>query len=230
MRHRFGKTVVIALGGSLVHPDGLDVAFLKKWERFLRTELRTGRRFVLAVGGGRLARRFQEAAQAVHPVAADDKDWLGIHATRLNAHLVRTIFRDVADPVVIDTEGRLRRLTRPVTVASGWQPGWSTDYIAARLAADFHVPEFVVAGKPAYVYTEDNVKHPDAKPLLELTWPAYRKMIPSTWRPGLHAPVDPVAARLAATRKLAAIVVNGQNLANLKDLLRGREFAGTIVK
>ena len=90
----------------------------------------------------------------------EDKDWIGIHATRLNAHLLRTIFRDVADPVVIDIRGKIKKLRAPMTIASGWRPGWSTDYVAMRIAADFGVHEAVIAGKPAHVYNKDHASTP----------------------------------------------------------------------
>jgi hypothetical protein len=36
-----------------------------------------------------------------HHLPDEDLDWLGVHATRLNAHLFRTIFRDLAHPVIL---------------------------------------------------------------------------------------------------------------------------------
>lgn len=119
------KIVVVALGGSIIHPDGIDVAFLKKFKKFLVPYLRHGMKFVLVIGGGNLARHFQDAAHKVSRLTDEDKDWIGIHATRLNGHLIRTIFREVADPVMIDARHKLPRLARPLTVAAGWRPGWS---------------------------------------------------------------------------------------------------------
>jgi uridylate kinase len=229
MKYQFGKTVVIALGGSIVHPDGIDAAFLRQFKKFLAPFLRRGTRFVLVVGGGTLARRFQEAAHAVARVKDEDKDWLGIHATRLNAHLLRTVFRDVADPVVIDTRGRLKKLAYPVTIASGWRPGWSTDYVALQLAADLGVHEAVIAGSPSHVYNKDHAKFKDAKPFNALTWREYRRLIPRAWKPGLHAPVDPIGAALAARTGAKAIIVNGRALGNFAALLNGKEFHGTII-
>ncbi|HEX4104083.1 MAG TPA: UMP kinase [Candidatus Paceibacterota bacterium] len=229
MKYKFGKTVVVALGGSIVHPDGIDAAFLKKFKKFIGPFLRRGTKFVLVVGGGRLARRFQEAAHAVSRVTDEDKDWLGIHATRLNAHLLRTVFRDVADPVVIDARYRLRKLTHPVTIAAGWRPGWSTDYVALQLAADYKVPEAIIAGSPTHVYDKDYSKYPDATRFHELTWPAYRRLIPRAWKPGLHAPVDPVGAALGARTGTKAIIVGGRDLKNFSALLNGKEFRGTII-
>lgn len=229
MNYRFGKTIIVALGGSIVHPDGIDTRFLNNFKKFLSPFLRRGIRFVLVVGGGKLARRFQEAAREVAKVNDEDKDWIGIHATRLNAHLLRTIFRGVADPVIIDSRGKLKKLKHPVTIAAGWRPGWSTDYVAMRIAADFGVPEAVIAGKPAHVYDKDNAKYADAKPLRKLAWREYRKLIPAKWKPGLHAPVDPVAAALGNSENIKAIIIDGRNLANFRDLLNGKEFRGTII-
>jgi len=229
MKYQFTKTIVVALGGSIVHPNEIDTKFLKDFKKFLAPFLRRGFKFVFVVGGGDLARRFQGAAHKVSKLTDDDKDWIGIHATRLNAHLLRTIFRDVADPVIIDNRGKLPRLKYPVTIAAGWRPGWSTDYVAMRIAADFGVPEAIIAGKPSHVHAKDPSKYPDAKKFDEIGWRAYRKLVPAKWKPGLHAPVDPVAAALGDKDHVKAIIVDGRDMKNFAALLNGKEFQGTIV-
>lgn len=233
MKHEFGRIIVVALGGSIVYPEQIDYVFLRRFKKFILRLIKKGRKFVIVVGGGRLSRIYQEAASKVSKLTNEDKDWLGIHATRSNAHLLRTIFREVADPVVIDKRFKIKDLRYKVTIASGWRPGWSTDYIAAALAVDFKIPEIIIAGKPAYVYDRDphpkNGKKVDAKPLRELTWAHYRRMIPAKWVPGTHAPVDPIGAKLAEEKRIKAIIINGKNLKNFENLLQGRNFRGTII-
>jgi uridylate kinase len=229
MKHSFTKTIVVALGGSIVHPDEIDTKFLKDFKKFLAPFLRRGVKFVFVIGGGSLARRFQDAAHKVSKLTNDDKDWIGIHATRLNAHLLRTIFRDVADPVIIDARGKVSKLKYPVTIAAGWRPGWSTDYVAMRLAADFGIPETIIAGKPSHVYEKDPTKFPRAKKFDEISWKAYRKLVPTKWNPGLHAPVDPIAAALGDKEDVQAIIINGRDMKNFRALLNGDEFKGTII-
>jgi uridylate kinase len=229
MRHKFGKTVVVALGGSIIYPDDIDSGFIRELKKFIERHTKQGHRFVLVMGGGRVARTYQIAAANVAPLANEDKDWLGIHATRLNAHLIRTVFRKVAHPVVIDTRHKIKKLSYPVTVAAGWHPGWSTDYVATALAFDFGAGEVIIAGKPDYVYDKDPHAHDDAKPLPELSWKDYRKLIPSKWVPGSHAPVDPVASRFGSEKKMKAIIINGKDLKNFDAMLKGREFKGTII-
>jgi len=228
MKYNLGRTVVVALGGSIIYPDGIDIAFLKRFRAFLKPFL-SRYKFIIVVGGGRLSRIFQDAAGRISQIKDEDKDWIGIHATRLNAHLLRTIFRDVADPVVIDARYRRRRLAYPLTIASGWRPGWSTDYVAVQLAADFGIGEVIIAGKPSHVYNKDHAEYKDARPIYTILWREYRKLIPSRWIPGLHTPVDPVAARTAEKAGINAIVIYGRDFKNFANLLRGKEFRGTII-
>ena len=70
MKYTFRNTVVIALGGSIVHPDGIDAVYLKKFKAFLAPLFKKGTggkrmKFVMVVGGGTLSRRFQDAAAQV---------------------------------------------------------------------------------------------------------------------------------------------------------------------
>ena len=229
MRYKFSKTVVIALGGSIMYPEAIDISFLKKFRKFILKKLRNGSRFIIVAGGGRIARVYQNAAHKVVKMSDEDKDWLGIHSTRANAHLLRTIFKDVADPVIIDSRDKMKTLKYPVTIASGWRPGWSTDYISIAIAEHFKVKEAVIAGKPAHVYDKDPHKYAGAKELHELTWKKYRKLIPAKWKPGLHSPVDPVGAELGEKKGIAAIIINGKDLKNFEQMLSGKEFKGSII-
>src|SRR5688500_4293809 len=96
--------IVISVGGSLIVPDGgINTVFLQKLNECIRSHVAKGKRFFLVAGGGRLARTYRDAGKAViGSLAEGDLDWLGIHATRLNAHLLRTIFQDIANPRIID--------------------------------------------------------------------------------------------------------------------------------
>ncbi len=229
MRYPIGKTVVIALGGSVIYPDAIDTSFLREFKKFVLSFTPQGWRFVLVTGGGHVARVYQQAAAKLTTLTDEDQDWLGIHATRANAHLIRTIFREAANPVVVDARHKVKALTYSVTVGGGWHPGWSTDYVALAIAHDLHIPEVVIAGKPAYVYNKDPQKFKSAKPILECSWEEYQKLIPRKWSPGSHSPVDPIAAKLGAETGTRAIIVNGKNLKNLRSLLLGKEFKGTVI-
>lgn len=225
------KKFVIDLGGSVVAPQEIDVAFLKKFYLFLKKEIKRGNQFIIIVGGGGVARRYQNAAASITKVSNKDKDWLGIYATQLNAQLLRIVFKKEATPIVFDKRFKIKNFSRyPVIIGTGWKPGWSTDFVTTQIAIDFNIKQVIILGKPPYVYTADFEKYKKAKPIKKISWEDYLKLIPSEWSPGLRAPVDPIAARLAKKENIKAIVAFGRNLNNLRKILRGEKFKGTILE
>lgn len=229
MKNGAKNIFVISLGGSIVCPNGVDIGFLKKFKKLTDEQIKRGARFVLVIGGGRISREYQKAAGSISKVVDEDKDWIGIHATRLNAHLLRTIFRNICDPVIIDSKEKIKPLRYPITIGAGWRPGWSTDYVSVAIAKGLGVDQVIFAGKPDYVYNKDNQKFKDAKPFTILSWKEYEKLIPKKWSPGFHSPVDPVATRLAKSSGIAGIIVGGRDLKNFKDLLNEKKFKGTVI-
>jgi uridylate kinase len=222
---------VIALGGSIVCPSEVNIAYLREFHAFLLKQIKLGQRFVLVVGGGGPARHYQKAASEIVTVSDEDKDWIGIHATRLNAHLLRTIFQEEANPIIFEARGKISEFgDYSVIIGAGWRPGWSTDFVTTQIAADFGVSQAIILGKPDYVYDKDNQLYPDAKAIEKMTWEEYMRLIPSEWTPGIHAPVDPVAARLAQESNLEIIVAGGKDLMNVKNILDGKQFKGTTIK
>ena len=224
------KTFVIDLGGSIIHPDELNVPYLKEFYDFILGQVARGRKFIIVVGGGKLCRKYQQAATEVAGINDEDKDWIGIHATRLNAHLLRTIFIKQAHPVILKQRHKVTDFgDHSIIIGAGWHPGWSTDFVAVQTAADFKINEVIILGRPDYVYDKDNQKFDDAEPFEKLTWGQYAKLIPAQWSPGMSAPVDPVAAKLAQSANIKVIVASGADLVNVGKILNGEKFKGTTI-
>jgi uridylate kinase len=229
----YGETYIIKLGGSLIFPQGgLATDYLRQFQIFIRKQVATyRRRFFIFVGGGQVARQYRDAGRAIvgHELTDEDLDWLGIHATRLNAHLLRTVFRDLAHPVIIKDYSVIQKPEKPVVIAAGWKPGWSTDYPAAILAQDYHVKTIFKLSNTDYIYDKDPNIYPDARPFERLSLTEYRAMIGETWSPGSHAPFDPIATKLAAELDLTIIYLNGTHLDNFENALNGKPFVGTTI-
>ncbi len=224
-------TLVVSVGGSLVVPNGgVDYTFLKDFKKLISKHIKNNWRFVVVVGGGGTARQYQQAARKIGQLTRDDLDWLGIHSTRLNGHLMRTIFRDVAHPAMLKDPTRpLGNWKKPVLVAAGWKPGWSTDYVATRLAKRLKSKVIINLSNIDYVYDKDPNKYKSAKPICDISWKDFREMVGNEWDPGMNAPFDPVASRLAHRSGINVVIMNGKNIKNFDDLLRGKNFVGTVV-
>lgn len=235
MANSYTDKMIISVGGSLIVPNGgIDTAFLTKLNNFLRHQLtkHKNRQFFLVIGGGMTARHYRDAGREVvgHELTREDMDWLGIHATRLNAHLMRTIFQDIAHLHIIEHYDIIRKVTEQVVIASGWKPGWSTDYCAVLLCEDYGAKTVVNLSNIAQVYDKDPKHHPDAKPIDKIGWPEFRQLVGDDWTPGLNAPFDPIAAKKAQEVGTRVIVLNGNDFANLENFFENRDFVGTTIE
>lgn len=235
MGNKSGKErIVISVGGSLIVPNGgIATQFLMKLNSFIRNQLaqHPKRQFFLVIGGGSTARHYIDAGKEVvgHELTTEDLDWLGIHSTRLNAHLVRTIFQDIAHPQIIEHYEFIRKAEEPVVVASGWKPGWSTDYCATLLCEDYDVRTVINLSNIPQVYNKDPRKFKDAKPISKISWPDFRKIIGDEWTPGLNAPFDPIAAKKAQELGMKVIIMAGTDIENMKHYFDGKPFLGTTI-
>ncbi len=221
---------VISLGGSLIVPNEIDIKFLRKFKNLIEKFIQKGKKFIIIVGGGKTARNYQKAAKKIVKVDNEDLDWLGIHSTRLNAHLLRTIFKKDAYFRVIKNPKEKVNFKEKILIAAGWKPGFSTDYDAVLLAKTHKSKTILNLTDVDYVYDKDPHKFKDAKFFKNLTWNEYLKLIDSKWIPGMSAPFDPLASKLAKKFNLEVVILNGRKLKNLENFLNGRKFKGTIIK
>lgn len=229
------EKIVISLGGSLVVPNGgIDISFLKKFNDFIRKKLieHSGRQFFIIVGGGSTARHYRDAGREVleHELTTDDLDWLGIHATRMNAHLIRTIFRDIAHPYILKHYEIIRKVEESVIVGSGWKPGWSTDFCSTMVCEDYDVNKIINLSNIEKVYDKDPKKFDGAYAIDRISWADFRKIVGDEWIPGMNVPFDPVASKKAEELGLQVVFLKGDNFENLEKYFAGSEFVGTVIE
>lgn len=236
---------IISLGGSIIVPaqkdtvtDSLvDINFLSGFSRIIYPYLSGDRqrKLILVCGGGTIARKYQQAFRSVcretglMATKPEQEDWIGIAATRLNAELLKYIFAEYCtDSVVYDPTAEFA-FTGRMLLAAGWKPGFSTDYDAVILAERFNAGTVINLSNIAKVYTDDPAENPDARPVDHISWAGYSDIVGSEWVPGKNAPFDPVAAGLAAEKKIRVVMADGRNLVNLKKILDDENFEGTII-
>ncbi len=230
MQKQKKEIIVISLGGSLIVPDRIDTDFLKAFRTLILSYVKKGVRFVLICGGGKTARMYQQAADQVGDLRKDEIDWIGIHTTRLNAQLMHAIFLTWVHPFVISNPTKPFRFTKQILIAAGWEPGCSTDYDAVLLAKAVGAKKIANLSNIDCVYTADPRVCVDALALPELSWKQYRKLIPKKWDPGLNAPFDPIASKLAESFGMEVAILNGKDIHTVRQYFDGKKCKGTIIK
>lgn len=225
-----GKIIVMSLGGSIIVPDSINTRFLRDFRKLIIRHIKRGKRFIIISGGGRTSRRYQKAASEIVELDRDDVDWIGIHGTRLNAHLLRTVFKDYAKEAIVKDPTKRIGWKEKVLIASGWKPGFSTDYDAVLLAKQFGVKTILNLSDIDYVYDKDPARYSSAKPLRSIGWKDFRKIVGDKWDPGLNKPFDPVATKEAQRMRMRVVIMNGRGLKNLDSFLSGKKFRGTVIE
>ena len=223
------EIIIISLGGSLIIPDDIDVDFLKDFKKLIISQIKLGKKFVIITGGGKICRRYNEAAKLLSSPSDEDLDWIGIASLRLNAQLVRVVFRDYTHPKIIKNPTEHIDLDMPVVVGSANEPGHSTDWDAVVIAKNIGAKKIINLSNTDYIYDSDPKINKDAKKIEKISWTEYRKLIPKEWNPGLNSPFDPIASEEAQKEGMEVVVMNGKPIDNLAKYLNGKKFLGTII-
>lgn len=222
---------ILSVGGSIIIPkEGFDTPFLKQFNCMIRSQVKKGGKFILVIGGGRTARNYQAGLKDTVRSNAEDRDWIGIYSTVLNAQFVRLMFKDIAYHDVIQDPTVKVNTTKPLIIAAGWKPGCSTDNDAVLLAETYGVKHIMNLSNIAYAYTKDPNVYKDATKIDNISWKEFRKIVGNTWDPGKSAPFDPIASKTAEAAGIAVSILDGRNLANVKKAIEGKEFDGTRIE
>jgi uridylate kinase len=226
------KTYVLSLGGSLIFPDKINSSFLKEFRELIISEIKKGKKFIIICGGGAINRQYNAAASEITeitPIDDEGLDWIGIAATRMNASFVRELFGDVAHNDILDNPTKKMKTSKSIIIGCGWKPGCSSDKDAVLAAKTFRADMVINLTNIDYVYTKDPRTNHDAKKIEEMTWKKFREIVGDRWTPKLNSPFDPIAAQLAQKMKLKVIITKGDDLENLRAILNGKKFKGTVI-
>jgi len=221
------KIIVMSLGGSIIVPDKIDIDFLKKFRKVILNFVKKGNKVIIVTGGGKTCRNYNTAAEKISKPSGVELDWLGIAATKLNAELVRVIFGKTAYKKIIpnyNTKG----IKSKIIIGSGHLPGSSSDLDAVMWAKNYKADYVINFSDVDYIY-DKNPKLKNAKPLPKLNWNQMQKLVGTKWKAGANFPFDPVATKLCKKLKLKLVFINGKNIKNIDNFLKGKKFKGSVV-
>ncbi|MDP6906342.1 MAG: UMP kinase [Candidatus Thalassarchaeaceae archaeon] len=228
--------VVVALGGSLLHPDEVERhVWLDQVKEAVSEHVGSGGRIGLVIGGGVPARdAITIAKPLIEDVAALDE--IGIAATRLNATIVAQTLShsglDVCNGIPSDTTAAARALeNHQIVVMGGTSPGHTTDNVAIRLAIDAKATQCIIATNVDYVYDSDPKINSNARSIESMTLEKLQEIVgpPVHGKAGGSGVIDPVGVQAAIDYSLPLAVIDGRKVERLASALSGNEFKGTRI-
>ena len=241
---------IIKFGGSIVNPDGkYDDKVINE---FINLVKNSSDKFLFVVGGGKICRNVQNAAQPFLEESQPNQkmvhygnDWLGIATTKINANYVREKFKEkLADQVypeiILDPTVKIKSQAR-IFFTGGWKPGHSTDTDMMLMAETFNADkvfkisdfEIVKNVRPLDIHgkNKEEMKKilPKAEDISEMTWQGLVDLVGTVWIPGLNTPFDPVATKVGFKLRKKLILYIGRK-EEITKMLQGKKFRGTVVK
>jgi uridylate kinase len=225
------KVIVLSLGGSLIIPDKINVAFLKK---FKKTVLRNTRnhKFIIVCGGGSLARKY---ISALKEEGLNEKlqSMSGISATRTNARFMSYFFGidpKLGIPHTMETLNKdIGRQDVVFCGALEYKPEQTSDSTAAGIATHFKTI-FINLTDVKGLYDKNPLENKNAKFIPKISWSQLWKMANSMkYKPGQHFVIDQTASKIILKHKVPTYIL-GKDMKQLEAVLRGKKFIGTLIK
>jgi uridylate kinase len=225
------KVIVLSLGGSLIIPDNIDIAFLENFRKVIKKHT-DNYKFVVVTGGGSVARKYISALNL-----AGKSEYLqsmsGISATRMNARFLTHIFgKDANEGIPHDMKDVANLLKKNDVVFCGalrYAEKETSDATSAKLARFFNT-EFINLTLVSGLYTKNPLEHKDARFIPKISWKEFWKKANKTkFKPGQHFVLDQHASEIIMKYKIKTYIL-GKNLKNLDLLLSGKKFNGTVIE
>jgi uridylate kinase len=225
------KTVVFSLGGSLVVPDNIDVAYLKKFKELI-TKLKKRFKIVIVTGGGKVAREYMAALRKVK-LEEPYTSIVGIETTKLNAALVGGFIgqEHLVPNELKEVKKSLSKSNVVVCGAVGFMPEMTSDGDAAMIAAYLKASYFINLTNVDGLYTANPKVSKTAKLISSISFEDFALNVGRIkFKAGQHFVLDQSASKIINKERIPTAIINGKKIKEVENFLLGKKFKGTIIQ
>lgn len=223
--------IIIKLGGSILFDgDNIKIDLIRQWLDVIKNLRTDGHQVGIVTGGGKPARRFCTVARKLGATNSY-QDLIGIEAARQNARLFIAGLPD-AYPDPPTTYQELLRVSSAhnLVVTGGFQPGQSTNGVAALFAEHIEADYLFNISNVSKVYDKDPSKFDDAIPFDEMTYHQFASILNKYEQlPGTYKLFDHIGVDIVSRSKIKLVFLNGNNPEYISDVLNGKS-RGTIIQ
>jgi uridylate kinase len=224
--------VAIKVGGSVFCPAGKpDMGFVRSIAAVLK-DLSENNAITVVVGGGALARRMIAEARGKGVTSEGELHDIGIEASRKNAQALIGELGEAAFNGIPRNEEEVKKATESgkIVVLGGFRPGQTTDAVTLQSAEAIGADLVIIGTDVKGVYTKDPKKHDDAVFISEIPPGELLDMVETgSVKPGAKTIVDPVAVRIIMKTGIKAVVADIRDTGNLRKVIEGVGFEGTVI-
>jgi predicted uridylate kinase len=225
------KVVVISLGGSQIIKDNqINLKFLIEFKKILVNNSKNFK-FVVVCGGGSVARMY---ISGLREIKASDKlqSFAGISVTRTNARFMSYFFGFDPEKGIPQKMREVKKYLKKQDIvfcgALDYKPNQTSDSTSAQIAKKFK-SNFINVTNVVGLHDKNPKQYKNTKFIKEISWIDFYKMANKIkFSPGQHFVLDQSAAKIILDEKIKTYIV-GNDLKNLDNILKNKEFKGTII-
>ena len=227
---RVGSIYVVSIGGSLLVKAKPDWEMLQRFSEIISLLHSQGKRIVLVVGGGKIAREYVEAMKSIG-ANNFEQDLMGINITRANAFLVASSIMGAHKEVLVNVADAKKILdSGKIPVFGGLMPFFTTDAVGA-LLAEYLGGTFVNLTNVDGIYNADPRDYPDAHRFDEIGYDNLISLIQESGsKPGQNVVLDLACCMILKRSKILGAVMDGADLGNFSNFVNNLSFTGTLIK
>jgi uridylate kinase len=230
------KRLLLKLSGEALIGDrdyGISQSMVIYAAEEIKAAYNTGVQMAVVIGGGNIFRGVEASVQGIDRATAD---YMGMLATVINALALQNALERIDIPTRVQSAIEMRELAEPyirrkamrhleknrvvIFAAGTGNPYFTTDTAAALRAMEIDADVIFKATKVDGVYTQDPVKHPDAKKIDHISHM-------DVLRQGISV-MDSTAITLCMDNNLPIVVFNLKTKGAIKRALLG-EKVGSLV-
>ena len=223
--------IVRSLGGSIIIPGEVNYTYLKKFVSLIKKYSKNNK-IVIVTGGGITARKYINSLRKDN-LNEDIYSLIGIATTKLNARLVNGFFNKIVVDLpdsLIEVKKSLEKGNIVIIGSLGFQPDMTSDGDAAQVAEYIKADLFLNLTNVNGLYNKDPKKFNDAKLVSNIGFDEFYKIAKKIgFKAGQHFVLDYRGAEIIKKANIKTIILNGINLKNLENVLKGKRFIGTVI-
>ena len=209
--------IVIKIGGSVaISSSGPKPEYFEKLIPVLN-KIKNKHLLYIVIGGGKITRDYYNCIKNF--ISHDKAEWVLIDLLHANA-------RFLAYALNGKFISKLDELDDSLCVASGFEPGHSTDGSAAMIAEKINADLLLILTDVNGIYDDDIKRNPDAKLLKHLSFNELDNF-EKDGSPNNYGIIDKLAIKTIKKNKIKTYVING-NPTNILKVLNG-ENPGTVI-
>lgn len=226
---------VIKIGGSLLfdNKEQINEKLISKYTKTIKNVFKDkNEKCAIVVGGGKLARKYINASRSLGASEAQN-DVLGIDTSKINAQLIINSLGNLAypnPPSNFNEFQQIVNLTDKIIVCGGFQPGQSTNAVAALIAETVSAKKLINLTDVDGVFSDDPDTNPEAKLLEKISIEDFTSLISAkNTRAGYYPLFDLTALQIIRRSKISLQFINGTNPTNLVKALNGEKIGTQII-